>query len=60
VRLGRFVTVGLGSMVGIGVEAGEKCVIGALSVVPKHSRLEGAAVYAGAPAKRIDRQAAAS
>ena len=33
VRLGRFVTVGLGSMVGINVEAGEKCQIGAMSVV---------------------------
>lgn len=55
VRLGRFVTVGLGSMVGIGVEAGEKCQIGALSVVPKYSRLEGGATYAGAPAKRVDR-----
>lgn len=60
VRLGRFVTVGLGSMVGIGVDAGEKCVIGALSVVPKHSTLDGGAVYAGAPVKRIERRAAAS
>ena len=49
VRLGRFVTVGLGSMVGIGVEAGEKCQIGALSVVPKYSKLDGGAVYAGHP-----------
>lgn len=55
VRLGRFVTVGLGSMVGIGVEAGEKCQIGALSVVPKHSTLEGGATYAGAPVKRLQR-----
>jgi acetyltransferase-like isoleucine patch superfamily enzyme len=59
VRLGRFVTVGLGSMVGIGVEAGEKCQIGALSVVPKYSQLDSSAVYAGAPVKRIDRKAAA-
>jgi acetyltransferase-like isoleucine patch superfamily enzyme len=35
VRLGRFVTVGLGSMVGINVDAGEKCQIGAMSVVRK-------------------------
>ena len=55
VRLGRFVTVGLGSMVGIGVEAGEKCQIGALSLVPKYSSLDGGATYAGAPAKRVDR-----
>ena len=60
VRLGRFVTVGLGSMVGIGVDAGEKCQIGALSVVPKHSKLDGGAVYAGAPVKRLERRMAAS
>lgn len=60
VRLGRFVTVGLGSMVGIGVEAGEKCQIGALSVVPKYSKLESGAVYAGAPVRRIERQVAVS
>ena len=60
VRLGRFVTVGLGSMVGIGVDAGEKCQIGALSVVPKYSRLEAGAVYAGAPVKRLDRHAVAA
>jgi acetyltransferase-like isoleucine patch superfamily enzyme len=58
VRLGRFVTVGLGSMVGIGVEAGEKCQIGALSVVPKHSKLDAGATYAGAPVKRLERPAA--
>jgi acetyltransferase-like isoleucine patch superfamily enzyme len=56
VRLGRFVTVGLGSMVGIHVEAGEKCQIGALSLVPKGSRLEPGATYAGVPVRRIDRE----
>ncbi len=55
VTLGRFVTVGLGSMVGIGVEAGEKCQIGALSVVPKYTKLDANAVYAGAPVKRLER-----
>src|SRR5919106_1176273 len=55
VRLGRGVTVGLGSMVGIGVEAGDGCQIGALSVVPKNSRLEAAAIYAGVPARRIEK-----
>ena len=55
VRLARFVTVGLGSMVGIGVEAGEKCQIGALSVVPKHSTLDAGAIYAGAPVKKLER-----
>jgi acetyltransferase-like isoleucine patch superfamily enzyme len=57
VRLGNGVTVGLGSMVGIGVEAGERCQIGALSVVPKYTRLEAGAIYAGVPARRIEKSA---
>jgi acetyltransferase-like isoleucine patch superfamily enzyme len=55
VRLGRGVTVGLGSMVGIGVEAGDRCQIGALSVVPKNARLDADAIYAGVPARRIEK-----
>lgn len=55
VRLGPGVTVGLGSMVGIGVEAGERCQIGALSVVPKYTRLDAGAVYAGVPVKKIEK-----
>jgi acetyltransferase-like isoleucine patch superfamily enzyme len=42
-------------MVGIGVEAGERCQIGALSVVPKYTRLEPDAVYAGVPVRKIER-----
>ncbi len=56
VRLGRGVTVGLGSMVGIGVEAGERCQIGALSVVPKNTRLDAGALYVGVPVRLIDRR----
>jgi acetyltransferase-like isoleucine patch superfamily enzyme len=59
VRLGRGVTVGLGSMVGIGVNAGDGSIIGALSVVPKHTKLEAHTTYAGVPARRIERGAAA-
>ncbi|MGQ0735457.1 MAG: hypothetical protein ACT4QD_17610 [Acidobacteriota bacterium] len=55
VRLERGVTVGLGSMVGIGVEAGEGCQIGALSVVPKNSKLEAGAIYAGVPVRRLEK-----
>jgi acetyltransferase-like isoleucine patch superfamily enzyme len=55
VRLGKGVTVGLGSMVGIGVEAGDKCQIGALSVVPKHTKLDAGAIYAGVPVRRIQK-----
>ena len=55
VRLGPGVTVGLGSMVGIGVEAGARCQIGALSVVPKNTKLDGGAIYAGVPVRRLER-----
>jgi acetyltransferase-like isoleucine patch superfamily enzyme len=55
VRLGRGVTVGLGSMVGIGVEAGDGCQIGALSVVPKNTKLDAGAIYAGVPVKKIEK-----
>ena len=57
VRLGTGVTVGLGSMVGIGVDAGDRCQIGALSVVPKYTRLDAGAVYAGVPVRRIEKTA---
>lgn len=57
VRLGRGVTVGLGSMVGIGVDAGDRCQIGALSVVPKNSKLEPGAIYAGVRARKIEKSA---
>lgn len=53
VRLGRHVTIGLGSVVDIGVEVGPGCQVGALSLVPKHTTLEGGAVYAGVPVRRI-------
>lgn len=51
VRLGPSVTVGLESVVGIGVTAGAHCQIAAMSVVPKHTTLEAGAVYAGAPVR---------
>lgn len=54
VRLGRNVTVGLGSIVDIDVDIGDDGQVGALSLVPKHSRLEAGATYAGIPVKRID------
>ena len=60
VKLGRFVTVGLGSMVGINVEAGEKCQIGAMSVVLKGSKLDAASVYVGVPVRKSERNAPAA
>ena len=53
VRLGRQVTIGVGSVVDIGVEAGDGCQVGALSLVPKGARLEAGATYAGIPAQRL-------
>jgi acetyltransferase-like isoleucine patch superfamily enzyme len=53
VRLGDHVTVGIGTIVNIGVEAGPWCQIGALSLVPKFSRLDGYATYVGAPVRKV-------
>lgn len=55
VRLGPNVTIGVGSVIGIDVEIGADTQVGALSVVVKHERLAAGAIYAGAPARRIDR-----
>lgn len=54
VRLGHGVTIGLGSVVDIGVEVGDFCQVAAKSLVPKNARLESGAVYAGTPVRRID------
>jgi acetyltransferase-like isoleucine patch superfamily enzyme len=53
VSLGDRVTIGLGTVVNIDVEAGADCQVGALSLVPKHSRLDGGAVYVGIPVTRL-------
>lgn len=50
IKLGNNVTVGLGSVIEIGVEIGSDSQVGALSFVPKHAKLAGGVVYAGAPA----------
>jgi acetyltransferase-like isoleucine patch superfamily enzyme len=41
VRLGRNVTIGVGSVIEIGVEVGEHAQIGAFSFVPKQTTLPG-------------------
>ncbi|HEU4927409.1 MAG TPA: DapH/DapD/GlmU-related protein [Vicinamibacterales bacterium] len=53
VRIGSNVTLGLGSVIEIGVEVGDDCQIGALTFVPKHTRLDAGATYVGIPAVRI-------
>jgi acetyltransferase-like isoleucine patch superfamily enzyme len=55
VRLGRAVTIGLGSVVEIGVTVGDHTQVGALSFVPKHTVLAPGGVYAGVPVRRIER-----
>ena len=60
VRLGRDVTIGLGTVIDIGVTVGDGCQVGALSLVPKHTTLEPDSVYAGIPVRRIDRHAPAA
>jgi acetyltransferase-like isoleucine patch superfamily enzyme len=54
VRLGHDVTVGLGSIIDIGVDVGPRCQIGAMSFVPKHTKLPAGSVYAGVPVKRLE------
>jgi acetyltransferase-like isoleucine patch superfamily enzyme len=53
VQLARNTTVGVSSIVEIGVTTGPNCEIGALSFVPKNMKLEADATYAGIPARRI-------
>lgn len=53
VTLGDHVTIGLGSVIEIGVKVGRDTQIGALSFVPKHTTLPGAAIYVGAPVRQL-------
>lgn len=53
VRLGAGVTVGINANIEIGVEAGPRCQIGALSAVPKHTRLEADTTYVGIPVHKL-------
>ncbi len=55
VTLGRNVTIGLCSIVDIGVEIGDDAQVGGMSLVPKHTRLAGGHVYAGVPARPLQR-----
>ncbi|MXY25084.1 MAG: hypothetical protein F4Y45_11250 [Acidobacteria bacterium] len=53
VRLGDRSTIGLGSLISIGVTIGPSVQIGALSLVPKHVTLDGPGTYAGVPARPL-------
>ena len=54
IRLGNRVTIGIGPLVDIGVEAGDRCPVAALSLVPKYAKLAEGAVYGGIPVRRLD------
>jgi acetyltransferase-like isoleucine patch superfamily enzyme len=53
VKLGDRVTIGIGSVIEIGVEIGPGAQIGAMSFVPKHTKLPGGVTYVGVPAEPI-------
>ncbi len=53
VRLGRGVTIGLGSVIGIGVEAEPRATVGALSLVPKFTTLKADGIYVGSPVECV-------
>ncbi len=57
VRLGRGVTIGLGSVVDIDVDIAAGCQIGAMSFVPKHTRITDPGVYVGIPVSRLEHHA---
>jgi acetyltransferase-like isoleucine patch superfamily enzyme len=54
VRLGNHVTIGLGSVIEIGVEIGSDAQVGALSFVPKYAKLEGGVIYVGSPVMPLE------
>ncbi len=54
IRIGAGSTVGLSSHVQIGVDIGEGCQIGSMSLVPKFSRLEGPGTWVGLPVRLLD------
>lgn len=53
VCVGHDVTIGLGSVISIGVDIEPHVQIGALSLVPKHTRVTGPAVYVGIPIRAV-------
>lgn len=53
VHIGSRVTIGLGSIIGIGAEIGDNAQVGAMSLVPKHRKLEGNAIWAGIPVSKL-------
>lgn len=59
VRVGCGVTIGVGAVIGIDVDIGDHCQVGALSFVPKYSRLEAGGTYGGIPVHRLEHEVGA-
>ena len=53
VRVGHHATIGVGSVICIDVEIGDHCQVGALSLVPKHTRLAPGHTYVGIPVHQL-------
>jgi serine acetyltransferase len=53
VRVGSKVMIGVGSVIDIDVDIGSDCQLGALTFVPKHSRIAAHAIYVGIPARHL-------
>lgn len=53
IKLGAGTTIGVDTIVGIGVVTGERCQVGALSLVPKDRHLEAGTSYGGVPVKPL-------
>ena len=51
ISVGAGSTIGLSTHVQIGVEIGERCQIGSMSLVPKYAKIEGPGTYVGIPVK---------
>lgn len=56
VKIGAGSTVGINAHVEIGVEIGPRCQIGSLSMIPKHTVLDGPGTYVGVPVHLLRRE----
>jgi acetyltransferase-like isoleucine patch superfamily enzyme len=52
--IGRDVTLGVDAVVGLGVEIGDRCQVGALTFIPKYARLRAGQTYVGIPAHPLE------
>jgi acetyltransferase-like isoleucine patch superfamily enzyme len=60
VRIGAGSTIGVNAHIEIGAHIGERCQIGSLSMVPKHSVISEPGTYVGVPARRLESKRAST